>query len=57
MRSQFIKRFATLGRRAALPVITAILIAGTTGMLAYPQHSHGDFQAASRDLAWPESLK
>jgi uncharacterized protein (DUF305 family) len=54
MRSQFIKRFATLGRRAALPVITAILIAGMAGMRAHPQHSHSDFQAASGDPAWPE---
>jgi uncharacterized protein (DUF305 family) len=51
---QFIELFATLGRRTALPLITATLIAGMAGMRAYPQHSHSDSQAASGDPAWSE---
>jgi len=51
MRSQFIELIATLGRRTALPLTTAALIAGLTGMRAYAQHSHSDSQAAS---AWSE---
>ena len=54
MRSQFIELFATLRRRTALPLITAILIGGMTGMRAYPQHSHGNSEAASGDPAWSE---
>ena len=33
---------------------TATLIAGMTGMRAYPQHSHSDSQAAWGDPAWSE---
>jgi uncharacterized protein (DUF305 family) len=54
MRSQFIELFATLGRRTALPLITATLIAGMTGMRAYPQHSHNPSQPASSGPAWSE---
>jgi uncharacterized protein (DUF305 family) len=54
MRSQFIELFATLGRRTALPLITATLIAGMTGMRAYPQHSHNASQPASSGPAWSE---
>ena len=54
MRSQFIERCATFARRTALPLITAIIIAGMTGMAAYPQHSHSDSQTASGDPAWSE---
>lgn len=54
MSSQFIGRFATLGRRTALSLITAALIAGVTGLRAYPQHSHSDSQEASGSPAWSE---
>jgi uncharacterized protein (DUF305 family) len=54
MRSQFIELIATLGRRTALPLITAALIEGLMGMRAYAQHSHSDSQAASGDPAWSE---
>jgi uncharacterized protein (DUF305 family) len=54
MRSQFIELFATFARRTALPVITATLIAGMTGIPAYSQHSHSDSQAASGGPAWSE---
>ena len=53
MRSQFIELFATLGRRTALPLITVTLIAGMTGMRAYPQHSH-NASPASSGPAWSE---
>lgn len=54
MRSQFIELFVTLGRRTALPLITATLIAGLAGMRAYPQHSHNASQPASSGPAWSE---
>ena len=54
MRNQFIKLIATLSCRTALPLITAALIAGLTGMRAYAQHSHSDSQAASGGQAWSE---
>jgi uncharacterized protein (DUF305 family) len=54
MRSQLIELIATLGRRTALPLITAILIAGLMGMRAYAQYSHSDSQAASSGPAWSE---
>jgi len=54
MRNQFIKLIATLSRRTALPLITAALIAGLTGMRAYAQHSHSDSQAGSGGPAWSE---
>ena len=54
MSSQFIELCATIARRTALPLITATLIAGMTGMQAHPQHSHCDSEAASGDPAWPE---
>ena len=53
MRNQFIKLIATLSRRTALPLITAALIAGLTGMRAYAQHLHSS-QAASGGPAWSE---
>ena len=54
VRSKFIERFASLRRQTALPLITAALIAGVTPMRTYPQHSHGDSQAASGDAAWSD---
>ena len=54
MSSQFIELCATFARRTAMALITAILLAGMTEMRAYPQHSHGDAEAASGDSAWSE---
>lgn len=54
MGSQFIELFPTFGRRIALPLIAATLIATIMGVRAYPQHPQSDSQAASGDPAWPE---
>ena len=53
MTSRFIELFVTLGRRTALPLITATLIAGTMGMRAYSQHPHIASQP-STSPAWSE---
>jgi uncharacterized protein (DUF305 family) len=52
--ASIIELFVTLSRRTALPLITATLIAGMTGMRAYPQHSHNASQPASSGPAWSE---
>lgn len=42
------------GCRTALPLIAVALIAGVTGMRAYPQHSHSDSQATLGNAAWSD---